>query len=101
MTALLRQALAEAQSIRAVAKATDLDHASLVRFLRGDSSLRLDLADRLAGYFGIECCMNPATPGDGGGPQDAGTATGGGQGASERTRRQRGSKHQRQKGQTT
>jgi hypothetical protein len=55
MTALLRQCLAEAPSIRAVARETGTDHAALIRFLRGESHLRLDKADALARYFGIEC----------------------------------------------
>jgi len=54
MTELLREALSEAESIRAVAKATGLRHSSLLRFVNGEQSLRLDLADRLADYFGIE-----------------------------------------------
>ncbi len=55
MTELLRQALGEADSIRGVAKATGLDHSSLVRFVNGEQSLRLDLADKLAAHFDIEC----------------------------------------------
>lgn len=55
MTELLRKALKDAESVRAVARATGLDHASLLRFQSGQSSLRLDLADRLADYFEIEC----------------------------------------------
>ncbi len=56
MTELIREALAEGkESIRAVARATGLDHASLVRFVNNKRSLRLDLADRLAEHFGIEC----------------------------------------------
>lgn len=55
MSTLLREALSETESLYRVAKDTGLDRASLVRFMRGDQSLRLDLADRLAGYFGIEC----------------------------------------------
>lgn len=55
MTKLLQEALAKADSVRAVAKATGLKHPSLIRFMRGDQSLRLDLADKLADYFGIEC----------------------------------------------
>ena len=55
MTELLRQALIEANNKYAVAKATGVQKASLIRFLRGDQSLRLDMADRLAAYFGIEC----------------------------------------------
>ena len=55
MSELLRGCLREAKSIRAVARATGLDHASLVRFLHGQRSLRLDKAEALAAYFGIEC----------------------------------------------
>jgi plasmid maintenance system antidote protein VapI len=53
MTQLLREALAEADSIRGVAKATGLTHVSLVRFANGEQSLRLDLADKLAAHFGV------------------------------------------------
>lgn len=55
MTELLHHALAEVDSIRGVARATGLDHASLVRFINGEQSLRLDKAEKLAEYFGIEC----------------------------------------------
>jgi len=55
ITELLREALADAESVRAVARATGLTHVALARFLKGQQSLRLDLADRLAAYFGIEC----------------------------------------------
>jgi len=58
MTELLREALAEAveqgQSIRSIAREAGLKHPALLKFLRGDQSLRLDLADRLAAYLGIE-----------------------------------------------
>ena len=54
MTELLRRAIADADSMRAVAKAVGMNHASLVRFVAGTSSLRLDLADKLAAHFGIE-----------------------------------------------
>lgn len=55
MTALLKQALSEADSLRAVERATGVKNPSLVRFLQGKQSLRLDLADKLATHFGIEC----------------------------------------------
>ncbi|MCK4340477.1 MAG: helix-turn-helix domain-containing protein [Phycisphaerae bacterium] len=57
MTELLRKALAEAESVRAVAKATGVQQASLVRFLKGEQSLRLDMADKLAAHFGIQVKM--------------------------------------------
>ena len=43
------------QSIRGIATATNVQRASLIRFMRGDQSIRLDVADKLAEYFGIEC----------------------------------------------
>ena len=55
MTELLREALANAESVSAVARATGLKRQSLMKFMRGEQSLRLDLADELAGYFEIEC----------------------------------------------
>lgn len=55
MTELLREALAGADSLRAVERATGVKNPSLVRFVQGKQSLRLDMADRLAAYFGIEC----------------------------------------------
>lgn len=59
MTDLLRQELNAADSIRAVARETGTDHAALLRFARGEQSLRLDLADRLAAHFKITCRINP------------------------------------------
>ena len=53
MTKLLKQALSEADSLRAVERATGVKNPSLVRFLQGKQSLRLDLADKLADHFGI------------------------------------------------
>jgi len=55
MTSILRAALKDAGSLYEVAKSTGLQQASLWRFMRGEQSLRLDLADRLANYFGVEC----------------------------------------------
>ncbi len=51
---LLRKALSEADSIRAVARASGLHHTSLLRFVRGDRTLTLDTAEKLMAYFGIE-----------------------------------------------
>jgi plasmid maintenance system antidote protein VapI len=34
-------------------RATGLKRASIMRFMQGDQSLRLDMADRLAAYFGL------------------------------------------------
>ena len=54
MTELLKQALSEADSLRGVERATGVKNPSLVRFLQGKQSLRLDLADKLAAHFGIK-----------------------------------------------
>jgi hypothetical protein len=53
MTELLREALAECESLRAVERATGVKNPSMVRFLAGKQSLRLDKADALAEHFGI------------------------------------------------
>lgn len=52
---LLLDALAGAESLSAVERATGIKRQSLATFLRGESTLRLDAADTLAAYFGIEC----------------------------------------------
>ena len=56
---LLRQAVNEAlesgQSLRQIARESGLQHPPLLRFLRGEQSLRLDKAEMLADYLGIEC----------------------------------------------
>ena len=55
MTELLRRALNECESLNAVDKATGVKRQAMTKFMRGEQSLRLDMADRLAAYFGIEC----------------------------------------------
>jgi len=55
MTDLLRQALTRSDSLRAVERATGVKRQSLMKFARGQQSLRLDKADVLAAHFGIEC----------------------------------------------
>jgi plasmid maintenance system antidote protein VapI len=52
---LLRQTIADSGvSYNALQRATGVTRASIMRFVRGDHSLRLDLADRLAEYFDLE-----------------------------------------------
>lgn len=53
MTELLRQAILEAPSFLGVETATGVKRQSLMKFVRGEQSLRLDMADRLAAHFGI------------------------------------------------
>lgn len=55
LTNLLRLALADAESLRAVERATGVKRQAMAKFMRAEQSLRLDLADRLAEYFGIRC----------------------------------------------
>ena len=53
MTDVLKQCLSEVP-LYSVEKETGVQRASLLRFVRGDQSIRLDIADRLAEHFGIE-----------------------------------------------
>jgi plasmid maintenance system antidote protein VapI len=51
---LLRRAIVDSGvSHNALAQATGVTRASILRFVRGDQSLRLDKADLLAAYFGL------------------------------------------------
>jgi plasmid maintenance system antidote protein VapI len=38
----------------AIERATGVKRASIMRFLRGETSLRLDMADKLAAFFELE-----------------------------------------------
>ena len=50
----LRRAIVESGlSHNALAQATGVTRASILRFVRGDQSLRLDKADLLAAYLGL------------------------------------------------
>ena len=42
-----------------IAKATGIDEANLARFARGELSIRLDKADRLAAYLGLRLTPDP------------------------------------------
>lgn len=54
MTQVLKQAIHDSeQSIYAIAMATGLEQSSLRRFMWGETSLRLDLADKLAAHLGL------------------------------------------------
>jgi plasmid maintenance system antidote protein VapI len=55
MSEVLKKAIAESGMAHiAIERATGVKRASIMRFLRGEQSLRLDLADKLAVYFGLE-----------------------------------------------
>jgi len=61
MSELLRAALAEGrESLNAIQRATGIKRQSLATFLRGESTLRLDAADKLAAHFGIVCTRRKA-----------------------------------------
>lgn len=54
MSDLLRQTICESGiPLLQIANQTGISRASLIRFARGDTSLRLDIADKLADYFGL------------------------------------------------
>jgi transcriptional regulator with XRE-family HTH domain len=54
LTDPIRKALTESGiPLLVLSKATGIARASLIRFRRGETSLRLDVADKLAAYFGI------------------------------------------------
>jgi plasmid maintenance system antidote protein VapI len=55
MSDVLRQTVKDSGApLIALERATGIQRASIRRFLRGEQSLRLDLADRLAAHFGLE-----------------------------------------------
>ena len=54
MTDVLRRAILDSGlPLLKIAKEAGVQRASLSRFVRGKNSLRLDVADRLAAYFGL------------------------------------------------
>jgi len=64
LTDPLRNAIIESQTpLLVLAKATGIARASLIRFRRGETSLRLDVADRLATYFGMRLAAAPRPKG--------------------------------------
>jgi plasmid maintenance system antidote protein VapI len=55
MSEVLRRAIAESGMAHiAIARATGVQRASIMRFMHGKQSLRLDVADKLAAYFELE-----------------------------------------------
>ena len=55
ITETLRQTIAESgMSFKGLETATGVKRQSLMKFARGEQSLRLDIADKLAEYFGLE-----------------------------------------------
>ena len=59
MTDVLREAiLASEMPMKSLERETGVQRLSIVRFVRGSQSLRLDKADKLAVYFGLELRSN-------------------------------------------
>ncbi len=54
MTEALREAIADSDlSFKALERETGVVRQSLMKFMRGETSLRLDIADKLARFFGL------------------------------------------------
>lgn len=54
ITEALRQSILDSgMPLSQIATDTGVERASISRFVRGKNSLRLDLADKLAAYFGL------------------------------------------------
>ena len=59
---LLRRTIAESGiSYNALQRETGVTRASIMRFVRGDQSIRLDMADRLAAYFRLSLTAEAKT----------------------------------------
>lgn len=54
LTVAIKQAITESElSFKALERATGVKRQSLMKFMAGEQSLRLDMADRLAVYFDL------------------------------------------------
>ena len=61
MTSALRQAIDESNAnYHELERQTGVKRQSLMKFARGEQSLRLDMADKLAEFFGIEIVRRKA-----------------------------------------
>ena len=60
LTDVLRDAIEQGGlTVYRIGKATGIDPANLGRFVRGEMSVRLDKADRLAAYLGLHLVPDP------------------------------------------
>jgi transcriptional regulator with XRE-family HTH domain len=60
LTDVLRAAINQSGVTRyRIGKDTGIDESILMRFLRGEMSIRLDKADRLAAYLGLQLTPDP------------------------------------------
>jgi plasmid maintenance system antidote protein VapI len=63
MSEILRQAIINSGlPLLRIEQDTGVQRASISRFVRGERSLRLDLADKLAAYFGLELTLAGTNP---------------------------------------
>jgi plasmid maintenance system antidote protein VapI len=63
ITDVLRRAILDSGlSLLHIAKETGVQRASLSRFVRGKNSLRLDVTDKLATYFGLRLMTTGKKP---------------------------------------
>lgn len=63
MTEVLRQAIVDSGlPLLTLSQKTGVERASIRRFVLGERSLRLDMADRLATYFELELRPNGRKP---------------------------------------
>ena len=61
MTEAIREAIAESElSFKALERETGVLRQSLMKFAAGEQTLRLDAADKLAEFFGIEVSRRKA-----------------------------------------
>ncbi|HJZ57476.1 MAG TPA: helix-turn-helix domain-containing protein [Gemmataceae bacterium] len=64
ITDVLRQAILDSGlPLLQIAQNTGVERASISRFVRGKNSLRLDMADKLAAYFGLSLTPKKKTKG--------------------------------------
>ena len=55
LSEMIRRSIVESGvSYSTLERETGVTRASIMRFVRGDQSIRLDMADRFAAYFGLE-----------------------------------------------
>ena len=58
LTDVLRDTIAQSgTTFRELERATGVKRQSLMKFVRGEQTLRLDMADKLAAYFGLNLTL--------------------------------------------
>ena len=63
LTSAIKQAVADSElSFKALERATGVKRQSLMKFMAGEQSLRLDMADKLATYFNLRLAARETKP---------------------------------------